>query len=104
MFVLYTEYLSVKYCSSSIFSVAFLVNYFLIKLCLTLPIIVIYKSGGLWTKIDYHLEQPSIRFKHDLFLIMEFDHQNYFWSNSPDFKIDSNYIKIPSINVSPTNI
>lgn len=100
MLVLFKEYLSIKYYSSSIFSIGFLINYFLIKLCITLPIIVIYKSGGLWNKIDFYQEQPIIKFKHDLFIVMEFTDQNYFWSNSADFKIDTNYIKIPSINVS----
>lgn len=100
MFVLYRDYLSIKYYSSNIFSIAFLVNYFLIKLALTVPILIIYKSGGLWTKIDFHQEQPEIKFKHDLFLIMEFENQNYFWTNLPNFRIDKDFIKIPSIDVS----
>lgn len=108
MFILHREYLAIKYYSSSIFSISFLVNYFLIKLLLTLPIIVIYKTagGGLWTKLDFHQEQPDIKFKHDLFMIMSFESStqsnlitNQFWSNSPDFKMDSSFIKIPSINV-----
>lgn len=99
MWVLYRESLSLKYCSSSIFSIAFLVNWFLIKLALTIPIVVIYKSGGLWQKLDTVIEQPDIKFRHDLFLIMEFDHQNYFWTNQPDLKLDADFLKIPSIDV-----
>ena len=99
MFVLHREALSLKYCSSSVFSIGFLVNWFLIKLALTVPIVVIYKTGGLWQKIDSMIEQPNIKFKHDLFLVMEFEHQNYYWTNQPDFKIDFGYLKIPSIDV-----
>ena len=99
MFILFKEYLTINYSSSSLFSIAFLINLFLLKLSLTIPLFVIYKSGGLWQKIDFHQEQPDIKFKHDLFLIMQFENQNYFWSNLPGFKLDSDFMKIPSIEV-----
>ena len=99
MFVLYRERLSLSYCSSGVFSIAFLVNWFLIKLALTVPILVIYKTGGLWQKLDSAIERPDIKFSHNLFLVMQFTDQNYFWTNHPDFKIDFDFLKIPSIDV-----
>ncbi|XP_023224972.1 transmembrane protein 231-like [Centruroides sculpturatus] len=66
---------------------------------ITLPFIIAYRTEGFWKKIEFYREQPQVKFKHELLLIVETSEDNLlFWSSYPRLnEITYQNIRIPLI-------
>ncbi|RWS14542.1 transmembrane protein 231-like protein, partial [Dinothrombium tinctorium] len=67
----------------------------------TLPLIIIYKSDGLWKKEEVFTEQPEISFAYNLILMLDTDDPigNIVWTSLPQLNlaIDPKIIRAPII-------
>ncbi|CAH0557747.1 unnamed protein product [Brassicogethes aeneus] len=59
---IYSKYLKVDY-KTTFFSKGTFFVFFTRTLCIILPFIFAYNSGGFWLKRDFFYEQPNVRFK-----------------------------------------
>lgn len=71
-----------------------------------LPLVVVYRSEGIWLKSDSYIEQPDVNFKHDMLLMVELLKPNQgktlVWSTFPKFQavLEGSSVRAPQISVS----
>ena len=94
-----TSYKTKLFSESTLFYILCIISNLLI------PIVVIYKSDGLWRKVEFYREQPDINFKHNLILLLQLK-DSYpgfkFWSTYSHLNqaFRSDQISVPFIRVS----
>lgn len=95
---------------AKLFSIAAFIYVIGLILNILLPLIVVYRSDGLWKKEDIIHEQPNVEFKHQLIAVLESRNESeplsnnlIFWSTFLDLNnvFDNNQYRIPTIAVSP---
>lgn len=71
---------------------------------LLIPLFIVYRSDGLWRKIEFYREQPDINFKHNLILILKLKDsvpEFKFWSTFSEMNkaFGSDQLCVPHISV-----
>ena len=88
---------------SGIISRASLFSCICILLCVICPFLIAYGSHGFWAKHQVQRERPSVRFKHQLLLLIQTQTSDNLitWSTFPEYNsLMHNYLRHPRITVS----
>ncbi|XP_064466426.1 transmembrane protein 231-like [Ornithodoros turicata] len=72
---------------------AFVVTLFTV----VVPFVLSYKGFGFWKKIDKYQEQPHVRFKRKMLLILETDKTPIYWSSYPFLNDHVSGVRVPHI-------
>ncbi|XP_042220198.1 transmembrane protein 231-like isoform X2 [Homarus americanus] len=71
---------------------------FTLVLTVMTPLVVVYRSNGLWIREAEFREQADVRFKHQVLLIIDTSLGPVVWSTYPAFNsLMGNYLRIPLI-------
>ncbi|KAK7070292.1 hypothetical protein SK128_019979 [Halocaridina rubra] len=89
---------------SSVCSKASLVVLVLFVTTVVTPLIIVYRSQGLWIKEAEYREQPNVLFKHQMLLVVETSDGPLVWSSSSIYNSHmKNYLRTPLIKSSETD-
>jgi transmembrane protein 231 len=103
-YTLFTNPISVSY-KAKLFSQSSLFYFICTIANLILPLIIIYRSDGLWRKIETFREQADVNFKHQLIVSLDLKDSmngNTFWSSFPllNNAHHSQQIRVPHVKAS----
>lgn len=101
---LFSHSIKIEY-KGKLFSQATIFYSICVAVNLMLPLVIIYRSEGLWKTIEDLRVQPFVDFKHQLIVFLEMNEPEpgfKFWSSFPPLNkaYGPNHIRIPYITVS----
>ncbi|XP_050690576.1 transmembrane protein 231-like [Eriocheir sinensis] len=63
---------------------------------LMVPLLLVYRSQGLWVKEIHHREQPDVQFKHEMLLTLNTQQGSLVWSTLPAFNtLMAQHLRVP---------
>lgn len=62
------------------------------------PLLIVFRSQGLWIKHGVYREQPNVLFKHELLVILETSDGVLAWSTNPSFNLlMEKFVRVPLV-------